>query len=138
MTVGVGVSVPEFDARVEIADPRIVAPLQNLACVDAPRQINEHVTRTEVPTEHFAEIVFLDAVEHVRDTFCQLRGNTRPIVDEIHDRNPVGSHDVAEQKRKGALRHRSTAEHQYSALEGHTCCKGLHRGASLTFERCVQ
>ena len=48
LVVAAGVRVPHFDRRVDVQHAVVVAPLEDLAAVDVPGQVDQQIARREV------------------------------------------------------------------------------------------
>ena len=132
LRLGVGVGVPELDARVEVAHAMVVAPRKDHGAVDVPCEIEKDVTGRQVRTEEGAEVVRRDPVDHETYASGDLVGDPVAVVHEVHDDDLIGSYHVAQQQREGALCDRTAAEHEDRAAEGHASNGGeLHRGSLL-------
>ena len=113
-----GVRIPQFGRRVHVEHAMIVAPLQDLAGVDVPCEVDEQVAGRKVFAEPRSQILAGDAIAHETHApggpLCQLG---RPVP-EIHHRDVPRRHpDQLEDDRQCAFRHRAVAHEENSVLE---------------------
>ena len=52
LLLGIGIGVPPLDGRVEVANAGVVAPLENLAGVNIPGQIDKEIAGSEMASKH--------------------------------------------------------------------------------------
>ena len=85
----------------------VVAPLEDLAAVNVPGQVNQQVARAQVFAEQRAHVVARHALVHKVHAALEPRRQHGTAVFEVHDRDVPGGHlDVLDQNGEGALRHR--------------------------------
>jgi hypothetical protein len=59
---GSGIGIPELYRRVHVKDAPVVAPLDDLATINIPGQIDEEVSRREVLSQQASQILRGDSV----------------------------------------------------------------------------
>ena len=81
LLLGPGVRIPELDRRVDVEHAAVVAPLQDLAAVDVPGQVDEQVAGRQVLRPAAAEVVLGHAVLDERHTALDPRPEDGLVAD---------------------------------------------------------
>src|ERR1019366_2411057 len=116
-----GVWVPQLGRRVHVEHTVAVTPVEDLARIDVPREIDDDVARPDVRAEERSHVLHRDAVADEPDA---LRGPLLQFlrtVLEIHHRDVFGRDlKVFEQDRQRAFGHGAVADEEDLVLEsGH-------------------
>ncbi|OIR04280.1 hypothetical protein GALL_134800 [mine drainage metagenome] len=98
------IRVPELHGGVDVADAAVVAPLQDLTCVDVPSEVDQDIPCRKMLAQQAVEVVLRHAILHEADALggplLQLLG----AILKIHDRHiPRGDLDVLEEDGEGAF-----------------------------------
>jgi len=95
-----------------------VAPLQDLAGVYVPREVDEHVSGFKVLAEQRAHVLLGDLRAHVLHALGQHGLERLALVLEIHHGYVLGRHfEELEKHRQGALRHGAVAYEEDLVVE---------------------
>ena len=62
-----GIGVPDLDGGVDVEDAVVMAPLQDLAGIDVPGQVDQDIAGREVLAEHRVHVLLRDLVADVAD-----------------------------------------------------------------------
>ena len=116
-----GIGIPQLGGGVHIQHSVVVAPLEDLAGVDVPGEVDEEVARGQIFAEQPAHIFLRHAVAHKPHAPGGPRLQLRRPVLEIHDGDVPGRDlDQLENNRERALGHGPVAHEEDFSLEfGH-------------------
>ena len=107
------IRIPHLHRRIDIHHTLIVAPLQQFAAVDVPRQVNDQVARAHILAQLFGHVVPLDLILHKLHPLLRPLLEDAALVLKIHHRNILQRHlDQLLQNRQRALRHRAITDKQ--------------------------
>ena len=99
---GAGVRVPNFHRRVQIEHAAIVAPLEDLAAVDVPGQVDQQIARRDVLRQLRAEILRRDPLPDEADALGGPGLQRLRAVLEIQDRDVLQRDAEVLQRRSAA------------------------------------
>ena len=119
MLVGrAGVRVPNLHRRVQIEHPSIVTPLDDLAAVDVPGQIDQEIAGRHVFPQFGAQILRRDLPPDETDALADPRLQRVRTVLEIHDRDVLKRDaEVFQEDRQRTLGHGPVAQEQNAFVE---------------------
>jgi hypothetical protein len=107
------VGVPDLDRGVHVEYAVVVAPLEDLAGVDVPGQVDDHVTGADVLLQNRRHVRAGDLLLHERDALLRPGGEHLPPVLEVHHRDVLRRHlHVLHEDGQRALRHRAVTDEQ--------------------------
>ena len=124
------VGIPQLGRRVDVLHAVVVAPLEDLAGVDVPRQVDDEVAAAGVLREETTHVLARHAVAHEAHAFRRPARELRGTILEIHDRDVTGRHlEVLEKDRERALRDRAVTDEQDALVEfDHDFARRMIRG----------
>ena len=124
LVLAVGIGVPDLDGRVDVEHSPLAAPLEQLAAVDVPGQVDQQVARRKVLAQQRAEIVGPHAVADEGDSLLDPGRKRLGLVLEVHHRDVLRRDlHVLEEDRQRALRDRpKTQEEDFVLKRRHRCC----------------
>jgi hypothetical protein len=97
----------------------VVAPLDQVAGVDVPGEVDQQVAGAELPGQGGAEVVWRDPVAgQARAGLQQVGVGDGAVVEVQHGQLGQVHVQVAQQQRLQAARHRAAAEQQQPSAEG--------------------
>jgi hypothetical protein len=116
LVLGPGVGVPDLDRGVDVEDAVVVAPLQDLAGVDVPGQVDEDVAGAQVLPQQAGHVLARHPLVRELHALPQPGLERVAPVLEVHHRDVPGRHaDVLHQDGQRALGHGAVA-HEEDAL----------------------
>ena len=118
------VGIPQLDGRVDVHHALAVAPVDHLAGVDIPGQIDEEIAGGEQRAEDAIEAVGGDAILHQPHALLEPGLQLRLGRVEVDDRDPAGrDRDMPEENREGAARDGAKPdEDDAMGKREHVCC----------------
>ena len=112
------VRIPQFHRGVDVEHAVVMAPLENFAGVNVPRQINQEIPGAQIFAQQRAQVLPGDPL--MREFHAELDpgGERRLAVLEIHDRDVFGRRlEVLHEDGQRALRDRTVANEQNLVFE---------------------
>ena len=124
--VGAGVRIPELHRRVDVQHAVVVAPLDDLAAVDVPGQIDQEIAGREMLAEKRAQVVRGDALLDEAHALRDPRRERGLVGLELHDRDLRRLDvDVLDENGQGASRD-ETKTHEQNTIR-----KRLHADSAV-------
>jgi hypothetical protein len=115
---GPSVGVPSLDRRVDIQDAVLVAPLEQLAAVDVPRQVHQQVPRPQEPAQQGPQVFRGHPLADEADALGRPRPQgLRRVLEVQHRKVLQGDLHVPDEDWQGAARHRAESQEQHLAVE---------------------
>ena len=112
------VRVPDLDGGVDVEDAVVVAPLQDLAGVDVPRQVDQDVAFGHVLAEQLVHVLLSHPVAHVTDAVRGPLPELLLLALEVDHGDIFRGHlDVLEQDGQRAFGDGAVADEQYLFAE---------------------
>jgi len=111
--LGIFIRVPQLDRRVDVEHAAVVAPLEEFAAVNVPREVNQHVAGGKVFAQQRAHVFARHLLADELYAALEPRCEDAATVLKIHDGDVFGRRfEVFDQNGQRALRHGTVADEQ--------------------------
>ena len=116
--LGIFIRIPQFHRRVDVKHAAVMAPLEDFAAVNVPREVNQHVAGGKIFAQQRAHVFARHALALELHAALEPRRQDAAAILEVHDGDVFGRRlEVLDEDGQGALRDRAVADEQDFVFE---------------------